>query len=481
MGRPRAGGDPGFFLKNMGSRIRGNDGWRFFRVSLAVYSRRMFVLEERRETPVLGEYEVVVLGGGPAGIAAAASAGRAGRSTILVERYGFLGGAGTAAGLANFCGLHARVHGEHRQVVHGTCDEILDRIQRMGGLAAPHSLFNDRIRAQAYDISAYKIAADELLLSAEVKLLFHAFAVAMKKDRGGRLEALMVETKSGRGAILGQVFIDCSGDGDLCAWAGAPYEIGDGQGNMLYPSTMYRIGGVDPAKAGNAWETIPKLMEEAQARGRRFPRKKPIVRPQPNPAEWRANLTQIRNPDGTAVSGIDAEQLAFGEVEGRRQVRDTFEFIRGAAPGFERAYIAEIAPQIGIRETRRTRGEYMLTEDDVLDCADFDDSIGVNGWPVEAHVAGNVEFIFQRNPKGINQLPYRMLLPLKIDNLLVAGRCASMTHGAQSAARVSGACFAMGQAAGTAAHLALRDGMPVRNVDTKTLQESLEAEGAFLG
>ena len=440
----------------------------------------MFVTEERRETPVLGEYETVVLGGGPAGIAAAAASGRAGRSTILVERYGFLGGAGTAAGLANFCGLHARVHGEHRQVVHGICDDILTRLERLGGLSKPHSLFQDRIQAQAYDISAYKIAADELLLSAEVKLLFHAFAVSAVRSRN-EIEALIVETKSGRRAILGSMFIDCSGDGDLAAWAGAPYEVGDGKGNMLYPSTMYRIGGVDAKKAGNAWELIPQLMEEAERSGRRFPRKKPIVRPQPNPAEWRANLTQIRNPDGSAVSGINAEELAFGEVEGRRQVRDTFEFIREVTPGFEHAYIADIAPQIGIRETRRVRGEYMLTEDDVLDCVDFSDSIGVNGWPVEEHVAGNVEFRFQRKPKGFNQLPYRMIVPLGLDNLLVAGRCASMTHGGQSAARVSGPCFVMGQAAGTAAHLALKEGVFPRALGIEALKKTLEGDGAWLG
>ena len=199
------------------------------------------------------------------------------------------------------------------------------------------------------------------------------------------------------------------------------------------------IGGVDPARAGNAWETIASRMEEAERAGRRFPRKKPIVRPQPNPVEWRANLTQLRNPDGTAVSGIDAAQLAWGEVEGRRQVWDTFQFIRETTPGFERAYIADIAPQIGIRETRRIGGLYQLTESDVLDCADFPDAIGVNGWPVEEHKAGDVEFRFQRAPRGYNQLPYRMLVPLGVDNLLVAGRCASMTHGGQSAARVSGA------------------------------------------
>jgi len=435
----------------------------------------MEILEEARRTPVLGEYEVVVLGGGPAGIAAAAAAGRAGRRTVLVERYGFLGGAGTAAGLANFCGLHAKVHGEHRQVVRGIADEVLSRLKALNGLAAPHMLFGGKIQAQAYDISAYKIAADELLASSNVKLLFHALAV------GATADALLIETKSGRRALRGRIFIDCSGDGDLAAWRGAPYEVGDGKGNMLYPSTMYRIGGVDPQKAGNAWERIAQLMEEAEAKGRRFPRKKPIVRPQPNPVEWRANLTQIRNPDGSAVSGIDARQLAWGEREGRRQVWDTFQFIRETAPGFERAYIADIAPQIGIRETRRVKGEYMLTEDDVLDCADFRDAIGVNGWPVEDHVAGSVEFRFQRNDRGYNQLPYRMIVPAGVDNLLVAGRCASMTHGGQSAARVSGPCFVMGQAAGTAAHLALKTRSRLSTLDVAMLQAQLKNQGAWLG
>jgi len=205
------------------------------------------------------------------------------------------------------------------------------------------------------------------------------------------------------------------------------------------------------------------------------------VRPQPNPVEWRANLTQIRNPDGSAVSGIDAAQLSYGEVEGRRQCWETFEFIRGVTPGFERAYIAEIAPQLGIRETRRVRGEYLLSEDDVLDCADFRDAIGVNGWPVEEHVAGDVEFRFARRPRGFNQLPYRMIVPLAVDNLLVAGRCASMTHGGQSAARVSGPCFVMGQAAGTAADLALKAPVLLRSLEASSLQKRLEREGAYLG
>jgi hypothetical protein len=440
------------------------------------------VVEPERRVALYGEYDVVVLGGGPAGIAAAVSASRAGRSTLLVERYGFLGGMGTAAGVTNFCGLHANVHGEVRQVVHGVADDLLGRMAQLGGLNEPHALFGGRIAAQAYDNAAYKIAADDLVTSSGVSLLFHALGAAALMRTPREIDCLLLETKSGRCAVRARVFVDCSGDGDLAAWSGATCEKGDGAGGMLYPTTMFRINGVDPVRAAGAWEKIPALMEEARSRGRKFPRKGAIVRPQKHPVEWRANVTQIANPDGSAVDGTDAAQLSHGEVEGRRQAIDVFRFLREAVPGFDDAYILEVAPQIGIRETRRLRGEYQLTEDDVLGCASFDDSIGVNGWPVEAHVPGDVIFRWpQAGSRGYNHLPFRMLLPVEVDNLLVAGRCASMTHGGQSAARVSGACFDKGQAAGSAADLALRAGVRCRGVDVRELQNRLKTDGAFLG
>jgi hypothetical protein len=443
---------------------------------------RSQITEPSRQTPIYGDYEVVVVGGGPAGIAAAIAAGRAGRETICIERYGFLGGAGTAAGLSTFCGLHAVVHGRHEQIVHGVADDILERLQAMDGLNKPHLTIRDQILAQAYDISAFKIAADELLAAARVHVLFHAFATGVVMADDEHVDAVLVETKSGRFAIRGQIFVDGSGDGDVAAWAGVPYEIGDGAGNMLYPSTMFRINGVDPAKAGRAWELIPELMDEAEKKGRRFPRKKPIVRPQRNPIEWRANLTQIKNPSGTAVNGIDARELSYGEVEGRRQCWDVFAFIKENTPGFESAYIVEIAPQIGIRETRRIRGEYVLTDQDILGCRDFPDTIGVQGWPVEAHIKGDVKFVFAPpGSRGFNEIPYRIIVPQKVDNLLVAGRCASMSHEGQSSARVSGPCFIMGQAAGTAADLALGAGVAPRALDVAALQRQLREDGANLG
>lgn len=451
------------------------------------------ICEPARRVPLLDDVEVLVLGGGPAGLAAAASAARAGANTLLVERYGFLGGMGTAAGVTNFCGLHANVHGTIRQVVQGVGGELLDRIDALGGLNQPHLLFNGRIAAQAYDTASYKVAADQLLASAGARVLLHAWVAGVKMRSATELEAVFVETKSGRSAIRAQVFIDCTGDADVAFWAGVPYEKGtDKDHPMLYPSTMMRIGGVDPARAGEAWRHVATRMQEAEARGEQFARKAPILRPQKNPTEWRANVTQLARADGGPVDGTDALQLSAAESEGRCQAAQFLQFLRRDVPGFEAAYLLDLPPQVGIRETRRIVGEYVLTEEDVLTCASFADSIGVNGWPVEEHVQGNVEFRWpyemneegdggKCSSRGFNHLPWRMLLPQRVHNLLVAGRCASMTHGGQSAARVSGGCFVMGQAAGTGSALAIRSGVSPQTLPFTQLQEELRHGKAWLG
>ena len=246
---------------------------------------------------------------------------------------------------------------------------------------------------------------------------------------------------------------------------------------------MFRLNGIDPEKAGDAWRTIPALMEKAVALGtHRFPRKGAIVRPQKSGIEWRVNFTQLAREDGSAVNGLEPDQMTRGEIEGRRQAVQAFEFLR-TVPGFEKSYIVDLPPQLGIRETRRIVGGYMLSGEDVLNCASFEDSIGVNGWPMEQHVAGDVIFKFPPIPasRGFNELPYRMLVPDGVDNLLMAGRCASMTHEGQSAARVSGACFAMGEAVGAAADLALSGNTIPRDIAVEKLQQTLKQQGAFIG
>ena len=454
------------------------------------------IVEPARTLPVYGEFDVVVVGGGPAGLAASVSAAKHGAKVLLVERYGFLGGMGTAGGVTNFAGLYGRKNGNMIQVVHGVVDELLERIAAMGGLNAPQDGMQGRIRVQSYDISSLKCAADQMLVDAGVQMLFHAFAAAVTMQ-GSRIQAVVVETKSGRMAVRANQFIDCSGDADVAHFAGVPYKTGDGHGSGLYPTTMFRVGHVDAPLALAAvgeFNAINALMAQAQLDkpGKyQFPRQGAILRPQKNPTEWRANVTQIGNAQGKAMDATDAQQLSDGELEGRRQIASYFSFLRHEVPGFANSSIVDIAAQIGVRETRRIQGQYALTGEDILASSRFDDAIGINAWPMELHSAGRIDWQFPRNLEATagrgesadgrvyNDLPWRMLVPKTTDNLLVAGRCASMTHEGQSAARVSGACFVMGQAAGTAAAM-LSATQTTADVDARALQKQLMQDGAFL-
>jgi hypothetical protein len=267
----------------------------------------MTVFEPARETPVFAEVDVLVVGGGPAGLAAAVSAARQGAQVLLLERYGFLGGMGTAGGVTNFAGLYGKRGGEMQQLVRGVADELLERIGALGGLNAPQDGLQGRIRVRSYDVAAYKCAADGWLQGAGVRLLFHAWAAGVVME-GDRIAALLVETKSGRVAIRAREFIDASGDGDVAAFAGVPFTYGDGEGNALYPSTMFRLSNVDAPRALAAvgeFKAIDRLMAEAAGRYA-FPRQGAILRPQRNPSEWRANVTQLHDAEGRAANAIDA-------------------------------------------------------------------------------------------------------------------------------------------------------------------------------
>jgi hypothetical protein len=436
--------------------------------------------EPARQTPVIGEADVVVLGGGPAGIAAALAAARAGCSTILVERYGFLGGAGTASMVSNFCGLFAVRGGTVVRVARGIADDVLDALAAREALGEETISRHFPVATQAYDIAAFKCVLDDLLIAAGVRLLFHTVAVgAIVTAR--RVVALVIESKSGRAALRGATFVDASGDADLAAWCGVPFELGDEQGSLQFPTMMLRVGQVDHERAQR--DGLPRLhhlMETAEATGRyRFPRRNAIVRPQPHSSEYRVNVTQVSR-NGAPLNGLDVDDLSYGEVEGRRQASEFVRFLREFVPGFEASYLLELAPQLGIRETRRIAGAYRVTGEDVLAARTFDDAIGVNPWPIEEHVLGDIRMTYIGG-RGYHQIPYRALVTNVVDNLFVAGRCASADHDAQASLRVTGPCFVMGQAAGVAASLALNRRCPVSEIPIPTLQSRLVDAGVFLG
>jgi hypothetical protein len=394
------------------------------------------IAEPARELPVVDEADVLVLGGGPSGISAAVAAARMGARTILVERYGFLGGMGTAAMVTNFCGLFADVGGVVTQVVHGIGDDILARIRALGGLNRPQS--KGATTVISYDNPAYKHAADQLLIEAGVRLRLHTLAVGAVMDRS-RIVGLIVESKSGRAALCARTFIDCSGDADLAAWAGAPYEKGDSSGYLAYPTMMFRMGGVDTEVAER--EGLPLIRRHAaekRARGESgFMRASPIAAPQAHAGEWRMNMTQV-SLAGRSLDGTDVEHMTRGEILGREQVFQADRYLREQVPGFKHSYVLEIA------------------------------------------VLGGVEWTFIGG-RGYHQVPYRALVPRGVDNLLVAGRCFSATQDAQASARVSGPCFVMGQAAGTASALSVQRGCGVAAIEADRLQASLRAQNVFLG
>ena len=440
------------------------------------------IVEPAREIELAAETEILIIGGGPAGIAAATAAARCGARVMLLEKYGFLGGMGTAAMVTNFCGLHANINGSVQQIVRGVADDILERLDNLDGLREPHPVKakggGHDVAAQAYDTSAYKMATDDLLLSAGVDIRFHTFAVDVLMD-GAQIDAVLIETKSGRKAIKAEVFIDCSGDGDLAYWSGAECVKGDDNGFMAYPTTMFRVANVDDDKVHNEGKPNLSALIEAAAKDYNLPRKTGVLGSQPHAGEWRVNLTQISR-DGDPIDGSDWNDLGFAETEGRRQSQEYFRFLKDCVPGFENSYLLETAPQVGIRETRRIIGEHILSEDDILSCRDFEDSIGCNGWPLEQHLKGSAKWTFLGG-RGYHQIPFGTTLPKGVDNLLVAGRCASTTPEGQASLRVSGPCFAMGQAVGTAAELARRSGVTPKEIDVKALQHRLVSDGAFIG
>jgi glycine/D-amino acid oxidase-like deaminating enzyme len=443
--------------------------------------------------------DVLVVGGGPAGIGAALGAATAGAKVVLAERYGFLGGNATAALVMPLMSFHTQReafekadgaklfptdHGPGEPVVAGTLAELLRRLVRAGGALPPSP---DTGYTVPFDPEMFKLIALELLDEAGVQFLFHAFASDVLDH--GALRGVVFETKSGPLVIRARVVVDCTGDGDVAARAGARYEIGREEDGLVQPMTlMFRMVQFERlafeayvrAKP-DQWRGVHglwDLIRQATAAGDLdLPREDLLFFGTPHEGEVSVNSTRV-----TRVLGTDVFDWSRAELASRRQMRQIAKFLRRYVPGFGNAYVAQSGVHTGVRETRRIVGDYRLTAADVLDARRFDDVIARGAYPVDIHNPKGSGTVLKRLPPGAAyDIPLRCLLPSGIEGLLVAGRCLSGSHEAHSSYRVMPIVMATGQAAGVCAAFAAKRDLSPRAVPAADVQAALIAQGANLG
>ena len=450
------------------------------------------IQEPARTTPVTREVDVLVVGGGPSGIMAALAAAEEGLSVMLIESRSHLGGNLTIGlPVLGFLDQHTR------PIIAGLPQKFIDRL-RLIGSASEHRPCPLHMSLTLVDPEAVKTVAMEMLLERGVEIRFYTW-FASPIMAGDRLRGIITESKAGREAILGRVIIDCTGDADVAWRAGVPCEKGDSQGGMQPPTLMFCLAGVDtdqlrmslcnepqnyiadiipPEYFGRNRQFIVvglrQLIRQARADGLRLPTERTIVITGLRPGEVWVNMTRVKGVDGT-----DPSSLTSGEIETRRQIENITKFLIRYVPGFGSAQFIRTAPFLGIRETRRIVGQYVMTREDILECRRFTDAIAVGSYPVDLHRPHDNDCTLEYCGDSY-EIPYRSLLPQGVSYLLIAGRCISTTHEAMAAIRVMSTCMALGEAAGRAAKIAIRHGLAPADIPIVTLQQELLCAGAFL-
>ena len=443
------------------------------------------------------EIDVLVVGGGNAGCAAALAAARHGARTLLVERYGFLGGTATASMVGPWMTFHS---GKDR-IVGGIAQEMVERLVAKG--ASPghiHDASDYVPTITPFDPEVHKALLFEMMQESGVDLLLHAY-VLDAIAAAGTVEGARFATVGGRREYRAAVTLDATADAYVAASAGVETQQGDERGRVQPATLMFRMSHVDLAKTAAYIRAHPDQMRtslkaherttesltavaglydlwhEAQSVGEiTIPRELVSFFISPYADEVTVNMTRV-----TDIDPLDPDDLTRAEVEARLQVMKLSDFFRKRVPGFEKARIAATATQIGIRESRRIIGEYTLTREDVLESRHFDDAVARSAYPIDIHnPSGSGTTTHRLPPGGAYEIPYRCLVPKTVERLLVAGRCISTTHEALASTRLTPTVMTLGQAAGTAAALANNKGIRVRDIDPKLLRETLINDGVDL-
>lgn len=431
----------------------------------------------------IGSYDVVVVGSGAAGSAAAIAAARTGAETLLVEKLPFLGGNSTAV-LDTFYGFYTPGQNPVK-VVGGVGDDVVDGLRRLGRVVERPNTYGAGTGV-TYLAEHLKVVWETLATGAGATVLLHAFV----QDVGvsdGRVRSLLVATKAGLRSVEAAVVVDASGDADVTHHAGFGYELAGEIDPAQTLTTTFRMGNVDHARR----KTIDKdqlhaLMAEAAESGEYdLPRREGSDHITPVDRMTATVMTRIdhvhSDGDGGVVNATDPAVLSEVEMAGRRQALEYARFLVDWVPGYENASLIALSSQIGMRETRRVYGDYRVTRDDVLSAAQFDDQVGLCGAPIEDHVPGTGT-IWEYLPEGAAVgIPLRSLIPRDGVNVLTPGRCFSATHDAQASIRSMAQCMAMGQAAGTVAALAAKGDGQVREVGFEVVRDLLTKDGAVLG
>lgn len=418
--------------------------------------------------------DVLVIGGGMAGTVAAIAAARAGAATVIVERFGFLGGAATAAAVGQFVGWETA---SGRRVVGGIAEEIVARLAAIGG-SDGHSHFTmstgHRMDRVQYDPELLKPVLDALVTEAGARPLFHASLLGAERE-GARIAAVHLLTKAGPWMLRPRCVIDASGDLDLLAAAGARF-LPLGAGETAQPATaMFRFGPIDlDAFAAIRAADLAALAQQGVAEGR-------LARAALHASRIEGTRDAWFNISRVAFDATDPIALSDAEIEGRRQALAAAAFLRDRVPGCAEGRLVALAPAIGVRESRRIAGRHLLTEDELRAGTAFADRIAWGAYPIDIHPAegAGLQFV-EFGADHAYAIPFASLVPEGLENVLVAGRGISATHRAHAATRVMPTVMAIGQAAGTAAALALQANAALAATDAARLQARLRDDGAIL-